>query len=165
MKFITKDQLELANGGYLVEKGTTSALNHIGFVEAQNKAHYYVALSQKVSKSDFKGAIPASFSKLAQEVASEISADKAAVYVNKPDAPKLNMTDSLAAESLAWLDFEKSKVTTDKVNSIMQDFNVMAEFEQFGLYFSEDSLVKLNKIYTTEEVVEAVKILEPHLSV
>ena len=65
---------------------------------------------------------------------------------------------------MKWLDFEKIKGQSDRVNKMLQTFNIIDEFETFGLYFNTNEIVKLSKIYTIEEIVSAMQILEPHLS-
>ena len=74
------------------------------------------------------------------------------------------MSDKLKAEALNWMNNQKVDEKNTKINAIMQKFNVISDFEAFGLYFS-DGLAQLNKIYTIDEIVEAVSVLEPHLSV
>jgi len=65
------------------------------------------------------------------------------------------LTKKLADEAMAFMTFQENSTKVDKVNSFLQQFSVLAEFEEFGLFFSED-IVKLNRIYTMDEVIEAV---------
>ena len=51
------------------------------------------------------------------------------------------------------------------INNLMQKFNLLKEYEDFGLYFSKDKIVTLSKIYTVDEITAAITILEPNLSV
>ena len=52
--------------------------------------------------------------------------------------------------------YEDEKITTDKVNEFMNEFNVINDVETVGDYFSE-GVVKLNKIYTVADILAAVK--------
>ena len=62
----------------------------------------------------------------------------------------------LVDEALAWIDFDKKSSKTEKVNKFLQQFNVINEFEEIGLFF-EDEIVKIDKIYTMKEIIEAVE--------
>ena len=78
------------------------------------------------------------------------------IYVNTPEKPKLKLTDSLKEEALAFMKFNKEKNNVNKVNEFLEQFNLLEEAEEFGLFF-EDNIVKLNNIYTVDNIVEAVK--------
>ena len=56
---------------------------------------------------------------------------------------------------MAFMNFQKDSSRTDKVNNFLQQLAILKEFEDFGLFFVED-IVKLNKIYTLDEVGNAV---------
>ena len=47
-------------------------------------------------------------------------------------------------------------VGSSKINKFLSQFNIVNEFEEFGLFFDQD-IVKLNKIYTIKEITAAVK--------
>jgi DNA polymerase III delta subunit len=52
--------------------------------------------------------------------------------------------------------FNEESTKVDKINAFMQQFAVLQEFEAFGLFFDEE-IVKLNNIYSVEEILKAVK--------
>lgn len=161
MKFLKKTDLTLANGGYLVT-GETPVF-HAEFVNKQREAHSLVTLANKVRGVDFSVKKPVSFESLRQEVFKEINEQQARAYVAAPTKPELTYTDGLAKEAMKWLDFEKSKSISERVNEMLQRFNIITEFEEFGLYFNTDQITKLSGIYTIEQIVDAVTVLEPHL--
>jgi len=162
MRFLKKDELALINGGYLVTGETQTPVNHTEFVKLQLEAHYLVNLANTVRATDFEVKEPVTFESVVQKVKAKL-ADETRTFVAKPTAPERKITDDLAKEALNWLDFKKGESKTDKINRIMQKFNVIAEFEEFGLYFTEDNIVKLTELYSLAQIVEAITTLEPHL--
>ena len=52
--------------------------------------------------------------------------------------------------------FKENSLKTDKVNGFLQEFNLLQEAEEFGLFF-EDGIVKLEAIYTVDQITVAVK--------
>lgn len=163
MKFLKQTDLTLANGGYLVTTEGQTPVNHDTFVAKQREAHALVLLANKVKGADFTVKTPVSFESLRQEVAKEVNEQQAKAYVSVPTKPSLTYTDGLAKEAMEWLNFEKGKSSAEKINRMLQTFNIVAEFEEFGLYFNTDSIVKLTKIYTIADLTEAMTVLEPHL--
>jgi hypothetical protein len=159
--FVTKQQLVLKNGGYLVANEVP--VNHDEFVNLQNEARYLVSLAEKVKNTDFTVKTVKTFSEVVNEVKNQLNSEKK-TYVTKPESVSTPITDSLKNEALEWLRFQNEGTKSEKLNNILQKFNLISEFEEFGLYFSTDKIVKLNKIYSVEEIVDAVKVLEPHLS-
>ena len=164
MKCVKKDELAVINGGYLVEKGTDVPVNHPEFVKLQQEAHYLVNLANTVRATDFEVKEPVTFESVVAKVKAKL-ADESRQFVAKPEAPARKITDTLAQEALGWLDFQKSESKAEKINKIMQKFNTLAEFEEFGLYFSFDGIVKLKELYSLEQIIEAITTLEPHLDV
>ena len=166
MKFLKKNDLLLVNGGYLVSniKKEQMPVNHDQFVQKQKEAHALITLANKVKTADFTIKIPVTFEQLRQEVTKEINEQEQKTYVASPTKPSLSVTESLQLEAMKWLDFEKIKGQSDRVNKMLQTFNIIDEFETFGLYFNTNEIVKLSKIYTIEEIVSAMQTLEPHLS-
>ena len=56
---------------------------------------------------------------------------------------------------MAFMKFTESSSKVEKINSFLQQFAILNEFENYGLFFEED-IVKLNKIYTMAAVIAAV---------
>jgi hypothetical protein len=70
--------------------------------------------------------------------------------------PARTINEQFTAEALAWHNGGKEQKKAQLINEYMQQFNVIQEFEEFGLFFN-DGVAKLNKIYTVEEITAAVK--------
>jgi len=160
MKFLKNNELALVNGGYLVAGETP--VNHEEFVTLQKDAHYLVNLANTVRATNFEVKEAITFDQVVKEVTNKLN-DEKRIYVTAPEAAKTPTLDKLQKEALAWLGSKQDEGKAEKLNRIMQKFNVIAEFEEFGLYFSTDKIVKLQALYTLEQIVEAVTTLEPHL--
>jgi len=153
-KFLKNGEIELINGGYLSTKDEFSPVTNDAFVKAQKHMEYIVTFAKHAEGKDFKGKKADSLEDLKKAVTDEL-ATKDKVYVEKPAKVEKKLAKQLADEAMAFMDYEKASTKVDKVNKFLQQFNIVSEFEEFGLFF-EDGIVKLNKIYTLEEVVEAV---------
>lgn len=160
--FVKSGNLSLINGGYLVEGSENNPVYHEEFVRAQREAHFLVKLSEKVSKADFKGKGADSFEQIKKEVLNEIANSNRQTYLSLPAKPETNLTDKLQEEALNWLNYKKAENKTESINEKMQNFNIIKEYEDFGLYFTH-GVVKLKEIYTTEQIVTAMTILSDHL--
>jgi len=151
--FVKKDQLVLVNGGYLVtKKGETPVYNEDFFL-AQKAAEWVMTFAEKAKGKDFIGKEPDSIEDTIDEVLEALSKSDVE-YLKMPKKVKLDLHDKLQAEALAFITHGAEVSKTEKVNAFLQQFNVIQEFEEFGLYFEED-MCKLGRIYTIEEIVEA----------
>lgn len=160
--FVKKSELKLVNGGYLVSTNNETPVFHAEFVQLQKEAHYLVSLANAVSVADFQGKKAASFNDIVQSVTTILNNERR-TFVESPKAVATPTIDKLQKEALAWLGNQQNEQKTEKLNRILQKFNAIAEFEEFGLYFSTDEIVKLQALYSLEQIVEAVTVLEPHL--
>lgn len=165
MEFIKNGDASLLTGGYLVKKGTETPIYHAEFVAKQKDAHAMILLANKVSKSDMVGKKAVTIESLQAEVAKELSATAQKTYLSPVSEPHMPTRAGLAEEALAWLKFEKNKTQVDKTNALLQKFNIISEYEEFGLYFGTEEIVKLNAIYTMDQIIEALTILTPYLKV
>jgi len=163
MKFLKKDQIDLVNGGYLVIKGTDTPVQHAEFCRLQEEAHYLVSLANKVRGVDFTPKTVKSFAEYKAEVVKEINSQKRQ-YVAKPEEVAQPTAEKLQKEAMAWMESQKNISKAEKLNTLLQKFNVIADFEEFGLFFGE-GITKLSKIYTVAEITDAVSVLDPHLTV
>jgi len=163
MKFLKKSEITLVNGGYLSASKDESPISHDGFVQAQNKAHYLVTLAANLVGKNFKAAKVDNFNDVVTQTVNQINSANVIEYQSTPTAPEMKLKNQLAEEALAWINFNKDISETDKINQAMQEFNVLKDFEEFGLFFSE-GIVRLNKIYTVAEILAAVKAIQPHLN-
>ena len=153
--FVKKGELELINGGYLSNKVTGTPISNVEFVKSQQEAEYVVTFAKFAKGKDLKGKKADSLADLTKEVREFLYSTKPVSYVEKPVEVKRPVTESLAKEALSFIEFQEKSSVSQKVNNYMQRFNVLHDFEQFGLFF-DSGIVKLNKIYTIEEIQEAV---------
>ena len=155
--FVKKDELVLVNGGYVVKKDGEIPVSNTDFIAVQKHAEWVVTFAQKAVDKDFVGKPAASIEEVKAEVKKALS--KSSVeYVKAPKEVKTDLIDKLEKEALAFISYEGEVSKTEKINRFLQQFNVIQEFEEFGLYFEED-ICKLNKIYTIEEIVDAVTVV------
>jgi hypothetical protein len=161
--FVTKGEISLQNGGYLVITESKAPVFHTAFIQAQREAHYLVTLAKEAEGKDFVGKVAESFITLADKVANDLNAVAKVSYVAMPTEPKGDLREKLAKEALAFINFGKDSNKANQINTYLQKFNIINEFEEFGLYFDND-IVKLNgPIYTVEEITKAVTSLSDHL--
>lgn len=153
-KFLKNGEVQLLNGGYLSDM-SGNPVSNAEYVKAQQHAEYICTFAQLAKGKDFVGKKADSLADLEKEVANALTAKKK-VFVAKPTAVEKSLTKQLAAEAMAFMNFEKDSSKVDKVNNFLQQFAVLDEFETFGLFFTED-IVKLNNLYTMQEVVDAVQ--------
>lgn len=151
--FVKKGELQLVNGGYLANK-EGDAVSNAAFVQVQKSAEYVITFAKLAKKKDFVGKTADTLIDLQQEVAKELS-KKETVFVTGPTKPEGELTAKLTLEAMSFITFKTDVTKTEKINKFLQSFEVLKEFEEFGLFFTED-VVKLNEIYTLEDVVDAV---------
>jgi len=66
------------------------------------------------------------------------------------------LTLQLKSEALNFIKSEESNAKVKQINNYLQQFAIIKEFEDFGLFF-DDEICKLNKIYELQEIVNAVQ--------
>ena len=154
-KFLKKDQLQLINGGYLSDSDGNPVTNE-AFVDCQKKAEYIMTFYEMSKGKDFKGKQADSIEDLKREVLEKLDKKNVSTFLETPEAPKRTVSDKLARESKEFMEYLESSNKVENVNKFLQDFNVLKDFEEFGLFF-EEGIEKLDKIYTVEEVTNAVK--------
>jgi hypothetical protein len=154
--FLNSAAVSVNEAGYLVVAGTTTPIYNKEFLEAQEQAAYVVELAKAVKGKDFVGKKADKVEDVLIEVVNKLNKEKVEQFVEVPKTPTRELTDKLKQEALTFLDTQKNQADAEKINNYMQRFTVLKDFEQFGLYF-EERIVKLNKIHTVAEIVEAVK--------
>jgi len=150
--FLTQDKVELKNGNHLFhgENPVTNA----EFVQAQKQAEYVIKFAELAKGKSFKDVKGYSLSQLRMDVMEALS-EKNEVFVEKPTAVDQPLTKKLAEEAMSFMNFQENSNRADQVNAFMQKFKVLRDFETVGLFFDQ-GIVKLNKIYTVKEVLDAV---------
>ena len=153
-KFLKSADLQLINGGYLSNKDGNPITNS-EFVAVQKRAEYVITFAKHAKNKDFKGKKSDCLHTMVCEVNAEL-ATKTTKFVKTPEKVEKELTNKLADEALAFMKFENDTTKVEKMNSFLQEFNTIHEFEEFGLFF-DDGIVKLNKIYTMKQLVAAVE--------
>lgn len=151
--FLKKDQVKLVNGGYLSNLSEVPCTNP-EFIEAQLHAEYIVTFANLAKGKNFKEQKADSLKDLEQEVSDFLKTKEVEfVKVTKPTKGKL--TSQLSEEALKFILDGESGDKAVKINKFLQQFVIIKDFEEFGLFF-EEGIVKLNRIYTMEEIISAV---------
>ena len=151
--FLKKEDLQLINGGYLVNKEETPMYN-IDFVKAQKHAEYIITFAKLAKGKDFKGKIADSLKEV-ENATKAVLAKQDKTFINLPNKPSRSINNALKEEALKFINFQEKSNNIAKINSFLTQFNIIDEFEEFGLFF-EQEIGKLNKIYTMKEIIKAV---------
>ncbi|MFA7367865.1 MAG: hypothetical protein WC008_06095 [Bacilli bacterium] len=152
--FVKKNELTLVNGGYLVTGKEETPVYNEKFIAVQKHAEWVVTFAEKAKGKDFIGKVPDTIASVKDEVRKALYNNEVK-YIDTPKGVKQDLTEKLQKEALAFIGYREDVSKANKMNQFLQRFNVIQEFEEFGLYFEED-VCKLNKIYTIEEIVKAV---------
>jgi len=152
--FVKKEELSLVNGGYVVKTDGQVPVFNQDFLAVQRHAEWVVTFAEKAKGKDFIGKKADTIEDVKREVRAELT-NKGVEYVKAPKGIKQELTDKLQAEALSFIKFQGETGKARRINEFLQQFNIIQEFEEFGLYFTED-VCKLNKIYTIEEIIASV---------
>jgi hypothetical protein len=153
-QFLKKGEVKLVNGGYLSNKDGKPVFNAL-FVKAQQHAEYITTFAEMAKKKNFKEVKVDTVDALKSEVLDFLNKSKPVHYILKPDVVEKPLTAKLADEALTFMNFQEDTDKVNKINAFLQQFTILSEFEEFGLFFEED-VVKLSKIYSMKEVIDAV---------
>jgi len=153
-KFLKQGEVVLINGGYLSNKNSEPICN-AEFVEAQQRIEFLDKFIQEAKKHDFEGKQAENFDNFRSNFIIDFSQTKDVSFINIPTKPKSKLQDELLAETLKFVNFEHEKELAKRINYHLQRFIIIKEFEEFGLFFTND-IVKLNKIYTLEEIIKII---------
>lgn len=154
-EFLTKEEVFVVKGYLSSNEKKVVPVSNTAFVNAQKHAEYVVTFAEKAKGKDFVGKKADSIADLKAEVSKELTKGDVK-YVSEPKEVVKKLHTQLAEEALAFVNYDKKLSTVNKVNKFLQQFNVIQEFEEVGLFFEQD-ITKLNKIYTIEEIVKAVE--------
>ena len=151
-QFIKNTELELKNGNHLFF-GENPVTNE-SFVQCQKQAEYIVTFAKMAKGKNFKDIKSYSLEQLKKEVLNAL-AEKDVQFLEKPKAIEQPLTKQLADEAMSFINFKESEDKVNKINAFMQQFKTLQDFETVGLFFDQ-GIIKLNKIYTVEEILNAV---------
>ena len=154
-QFIKKDGLALVNGGYLVNASTQEPVFHKEFVELQKRAEYVITFIQALEGKDLVGKKADSLDAIKKEVTDKLYGEQKISFLSEPTKVDTPTLDALTKEALSFVKNTEDKDRVAKINQFLQEFKLLKEFEDFGLYFEQSDIVKLNKIYTIQDLVEA----------
>lgn len=153
--FVKKEELALVNGGYMVTGEKQTPVYHERFVAVQKHAEWVVTFAEKAKGKDFVGKEADNLQDVVNEVKKALPKPDV-TYISSPRKVKTELTDKLQEEALNFIKYGEKVSKIERINKFLQQFNIINEFEEFGLYFEED-ICKLSKIYTIEEIVIAVE--------
>jgi hypothetical protein len=152
--------VQINEAGYLVTTDGIPVINYI-FVAQQKYAHELILLSRAIEGKKFKSEPIDDFEKIKNEVIDFLSKDDVE-YFSKTTPPISPLTNSLKLEALAFIKYNEEEEINKKVNEIMQRFNVIYDYEKFGLYFTNDVTrfhSSQKRLYTIDEIIKAVRVL------
>lgn len=152
--FLKQGEVCLVNGGYLSTEGKAPVTNN-EFVAAQKAAEYVVAFAAAAKGKNFTPCKVDSLEELKASVAASLSKTNIVEYVKGPKEVERPTHKLLENEAMAFINFGKESSKVEKVNKFLARFDIINEFQTHGLFFDQ-GIVKLNKIYTMEEVIAAV---------
>ncbi len=153
-KFIKKEGLQVINGGYLVDANENPVTNE-QFVAAQKRAEFIVKFAEATKGKDFVGKKADNLEAIKAEVLKNLTETESVKFFETPEQPETSTLDALTKDAMAFIEHSEAINNSKKLNAFMQEFNVIHEFEQFGLFFT-NGIVKLNKIYTIEDIKTAL---------
>ena len=154
-KFVKKEELALVNGGYVVIAEKETPVYNEDFIFMQKHAEWVVTFAEKAKGKDFKGKVADTLESVKAEVRAALD-NNSREYVKLPKKGKGDIHEKLQEEAMAFIKWDEKSSKVNEVNKFLQKFNIIQEFEEFGLYF-EEKVCKLNKIYTMDEIIKAVE--------
>lgn len=158
--FVTKSELSLLNGGYLMSNNQPISNNE--FVEAQRKANFYARLAENVAGKNFKNNPVESFEEIYNKTLAEINSTKKIELVKKVNV-EMPLGNKLIEEAKSWEEAQVYNIKADKINTIItNEFSSVVDFEEFGLFF-ESGIVKLERIYTIDEITNYLSIIVDYI--
>lgn len=154
--FLTSSEVEVRKGYLSSNKSADMApIGHSAFIEAQEEAEFVVTFAKEAKGKDFQGKDPIDLEQFRQSVINKMS-KKGKEYVAAPKKPKLDTFNKLQEDAMKMVNFDIEMDKVNQINAYMSRFDVISEFESIGLFFDQE-IVKINKIYTIEEITNAVK--------
>jgi len=157
MEFLKSENLVLNPAGYLINKTTKRPVDHKDFVSQQKSAEYIVKLADAIKDKNFKSGNVDNLETIKAEVMASINSKNVKEYVKTPSKPTSKANDELVKFAMDFVTYEDDKQEVEQINKLMDQFSAIEAIESVGDYFSE-GLVKLNVIYTTAQILAAVKI-------
>lgn len=161
MEFLKLNDLELNTAGYLVSKKSGKPVTHSEFIKQQKNAEYIVKLAEAIKDKNFKPGKIDNLEDIKHEVLTSLNTTTQ-VYLKEPTKPVSKVNEELVKYALDFVNYEKSKEKTEKINELMNEFNCINDVESVGEYFTE-GVIKLNNIYNIKTILAAVQITSDKL--
>ena len=158
MEFLKLVDVKLNEAGYLVSVKTDKPVNNEAFVNAQNEAHLFVSIANECKGKKFKADAVSVFANIVDKVKKSLSEEAVYEYETAPKKPDLSIADKIAAEGVAFAEFEGKRSKASKVNRLLAQFEAIRKTEQVGEYF-EEGVVNLKKLYSIDDLVTAARII------
>ena len=158
MEFLKLVDVKLNAAGYLVSTQTDKPVNNEAFVKAQNEAHLFVSIANECKGKKFKADAVSVFTGIVDKVKKSLSEETVYEYETAPKKPALTISDKIAAEGVAFAEFEGKQSKASKVNKLLAQFEAIRKTEQVGEYF-EEGVVNLKKLYSIDDLVTAARII------
>ncbi len=157
--FVKKESLTLGNGNYLLVNDVP--VFHAEFVKAQKEAEILCLIAEKAKGLSFKTVKGANIDDIRDAVIKELNTKSVNIF-KAPEAPKQDLVDKLTKQALDFTKYTQDKERIEGLNEKIKPFLIINTFETVGLYF-EKGMCELNKIYTIEEIKNAMLILSEKL--
>lgn len=154
-EFLTKEEVFIVKGYLSKDAKKVSPVYNEKFINAQKHAEYIITFAEKAKGKDFVGKKADSIESLKDEVKKSLSKNDTE-YLATPKKAEQKLHKQLADEALAFIKYDQKSTKVEKVNKFLQQFNIIQEMEEVGLFYEQD-IVKISKIYTIEEIVNAVE--------
>lgn len=154
-KFKTSKEVAVV-GGYLVNKADNSPLNHAAFVAAQKRAHLLVTLAANIKGKTFEATKVDNLNDIINDTIASIEGKETREFVKVPTATAGTLTAQLKDEALAFIEASEEASNAESLNSALQEFIVVDDFEKTGLFFTS-GVVSLPAIYTMKQITKAAK--------
>lgn len=158
MEFLKLVDVKLNEAGYLVSTQTGKPVNNEAFVNAQNEAHLFVSIANECKGKKFKADEVSVFTSIVDKVKKSLSEEAVYEYETAPKKPAFTISDKIAAEGVAFAEFEGKQSKASKVNRLLAQFEAIRKTEQVGEYFVE-GVVNLKKLYSIDDLVTAARII------
>jgi hypothetical protein len=147
--------------GYLTNGDDMKPIYNQEFVDAQLEGAKICFIADNLRGKDFSEKETLDVNKHIISALYDYCTVKDYKYTEAPKKVKTPVQDSLAKEAMLFHNNFQKTTLQDKINKRMQSFNILKDFEENGLYFDE-GIVKLEKLITTTDIVEALNFIYSH---
>ena len=154
--FVKKGELKLVNGGYLAVGKKDKPVTNKAFIALQKRAEYIVTFAEMAKGKTFIAKKVDSVEDVKTAVLEKLETKNKITFVEAGKKVKTPTIDKLAKEALSFIEGKKDVSKVNQINEFLSEFELLSDFEENGLFF-EEGVVKLDRIYTLEEVVNATK--------